>query len=581
MFSAMKILLIYPYFLEKRIDEQDIGAPPMGLYYVGAMLKKHGHAVDILNLNRQRLSDVEIKKEISKSAPDLIGFSILHGNRWGAIDAASLAKEVVPDAPIVFGGVGATFLWKFLLTHFKQIDYAISGEGEYSFLNLAECIEKKKTDQIRHITGTAFWDKGKICYAGDSEFINDLDALPSPADYFTFQHLSVSRGCPENCSFCASPKLWKRRTRFHSADYFVGMVEALFRKGVTFFYVSDDNFTLKKSLAMDICRKIIEKKLPVSWAAISRSDRVDEQVLKWMKKAGCIQVSYGIESGNDAIRKKFNKNLKKKDIRNAFAWTAKWGMMARAYFIYGSPKETWESVEDSINLMKEIKPLGMIAYMLALFPGTALYDEWVKKEKIKEDIWLKRMEDILYFQTDGALTEERIVGFGKKIRSEFYQNLPGFARAISASHDACFGRGPGGFGRDAHPDFRPEFYADFYSRLAMTFSHGDYSKRDEIFQSDAAAQRLYEISLSWHPDHRAYLGLGVIRQKNMEFETSIEILEKGAAHYPESEPLAICLGISHMNAGHIRKAMACFEKFPDSPQAAGYLDLCRQTAAPD
>jgi len=576
MFSAMKILLIYPYFLEKRIDEQDIGAPPMGLYYVGAMLKKHGHAVDILNLNSRKMSAAEIKKQISQSMPDLIGFSILHANRWGGIDVASLAREVVPGVPIVFGGVGATFLWKFLLAHFKQIDYAIVGEGEYPFLNLAECIEKKETDNIRRIPGVAFRDKGAICYTGDSEFIKDLDALPSPADYFSFQHLSVSRGCPENCSFCASPALWKRRTRFHSADYFVAMMETLFKKGVTFFYVSDDNFTLKKELAIDICRKIIAKKLPVSWAAISRADRVDEEVLKWMKKAGCIQVSYGIESGNDAIRKKFNKNLEKKDIRNAFALTTKWGMMARAYFIYGAPGETWESVEDSMDLMKEIKPLGIIAYMLALFPGTALYDEWVKKEKIKEDIWLERVEDILYFETDGALTREMTMGFGKKIRSGFYENLPGFVDAISLSHNARFGRGQGNVPSDSDPDFHPDFYADFYSRLAMTFSHGAYSTRDEIPESDAMAERLYETSLSWHPNHRAYLGLGVIKQKKMEFHESIEMLGKGAAHYPLSEPLAICLGISHMNVGHIHEAMACFEKFPDSPQAAGYLDMCRQ-----
>jgi len=133
----MRILLVYPYFTDKRIDEQDIIAPPTGLYYVGAMLKKHGCRVNILNLNSPEISMPVIKKKLSDIKPDIIGFSIVHANRWGAIDVAGLAREAVPSAAIVFGGVGAAFLWKFLLSRFKRIDYVIVGEGERLFSSSA------------------------------------------------------------------------------------------------------------------------------------------------------------------------------------------------------------------------------------------------------------------------------------------------------------------------------------------------------------------------------------------------------------------------------------------------------------
>ena len=85
-----------------------------------------------------------IEETFRKKKPDVIGFSIVHANRWGGIEIARLAKRILPKVKIVFGGVGTTFLWEHLLTHFNEIDYAVLGEGEYSFLNLIQCIEKEK-----------------------------------------------------------------------------------------------------------------------------------------------------------------------------------------------------------------------------------------------------------------------------------------------------------------------------------------------------------------------------------------------------------------------------------------------------
>jgi anaerobic magnesium-protoporphyrin IX monomethyl ester cyclase len=142
------------------------------------------------------------------------------------------------------------------------------------------------------------FEKRETFKTNDREPVADLDSLPMPADHFTFQHISLTRGCPAGCTFCGSPAFWKRRVRFHSADYFVTQMERLREKGVTFFFVSDDTFTLKRELVIDICRRIIESRLNIIWVAISRVDCVDEEMLRWMRRAGCTQISYGVESGS-------------------------------------------------------------------------------------------------------------------------------------------------------------------------------------------------------------------------------------------------------------------------------------------
>ena len=156
----MKIFLVYPYFLDARLSAEDIQTPPMGLYYLGAALKEHGHEVDVLNWHDiQRTPDV-IEATLRARKPDVVGFSILHANRWGGIDIARLAKRLNPATTVVFGGVGATHLWEHLLTHFPEIDYIVRGEGEHTFLNLIRCLAAGDLGAIGTLSGLALRTDG-------------------------------------------------------------------------------------------------------------------------------------------------------------------------------------------------------------------------------------------------------------------------------------------------------------------------------------------------------------------------------------------------------------------------------------
>lgn len=552
----MKILIIYPYCLEDRIREDDVSVPPMGVYFVGAMLKENGYVVEILNFWNIR-SPGKIREVFEEKKPDIVGFSILHANRWGGIEMAGIAKQADPKVKIVFGGIGATFLWEHLLSGFEEIDAVVIGEGERTFLRLAEYY-KAGRGKPGDIPGIAFRKGGELVNTGPVEAIADLDALPNPARYFEYQHVTLSRGCPENCVFCGSPSFWGRRLRFHSPDYFVDQLQLLYNKGVSFFYFSDDNFCIQKDRAVEVCDKIIERGLDITWAAISRVSHVDERVLSRMKKAGCVQISYGVESGSKRIRDRLNKKITDEQIEKAFSMTTKYGILPRAYIIYGSPGETRETIKRSVKLMDRIRPLSAVFYILDVFPGTALYSDLKKRTNITDDVWMQRIEDIMYFETDPKLTRDMILEFGETLRSNFYRKLPEFAEQAELVDD-------------------PDFYrtnSDFISKLAMTFTHGDYSGIGAIADKEKTATVLYEKSLGFYPDHRAFLGLGILKQKNGEYEESVRVLSQGLEHYPESEPLNMCIGISHMNLGEYEKALPHFLKFKTSKEAAHHIENC-------
>lgn len=557
----MKILLIYPYFLEDRVHEEEISFVPLGVYYVGAVLKENNYDVEILNWHKVNKTSYDvIKQTLIEKEPDVIGFSIMHANRWGGIEIARIAKQIDPKVKIVFGGIGTTFLWKHLLKHFKEVDYTVIGEGEYTFLTLLKCIQKQNYKQIRNVKGIAYRKKGKIVKTKPAEIVHNLDKLPIPAKYFNYQHVSLTRGCPGSCTFCGSPQFWGHKVRFHSSDYFVNQIELLFKKGITFFYFSDDTFTLKKDIVIEICKKILDRGLKIVWVAISRVNYVNDEVLYWMRKAGCIQISYGVESGSEKIRKILNKNIKTDQIKKAFTLTPKYGIMARAYFIYGCPGESWDTIQDTINLIHEIKPLSIIFYILDIFPGTALYSDFKKRCNMTDDIWLKRIEDIIYFQSDPDLSQDMILAFGQKLKSHYYENLAGFADKIEVIDD-----------KELY-----EMHADFFSRLGMTFDYGDYVNIEAIKDKDRIAERLYKKSLSYYSDHRAFLGLGIIKQKMGEYIQSAKILSQGIEYFPESEQLNICLGISYMNLREYNKALPYFLKFKDSKEATCYITACNK-----
>jgi len=466
---------------------------------------------------------------------------------------------------VVFGGVGATFLYQHLLQFFPEIDVIVLGEGERTLPLLLDCLSEKNSRGLQHIQGIAYRHEGKIIDTGRPDPIENLDDLPIPAAYFKYQHISTSRGCVWECAFCGSPAFWERRVRYRSPVHVLRELRALYRKGLRFFYFCDDTLTIKKERVIQICRKIIEEGLEISWFAISRVSDIDEEILYWMRRAGCIQLSYGVESGSEEIRNVLKKRITSEEIKRAFHLTVQYGILPRAYFIYGSPGESDKTIEESIELMKEIKPLSAIFYALDVFPGMALYESLKKKGVLGDDLWNNRIEGLLYAEIDSHLTHNHVRAFGRRLRGAFYKNLSTFVEAIQLVDQ-----------KELYP-----FHADFCSRLAMTFSHGDYSQIKTIRDKERIAETLFRKALDYAPDHRAFLGLSLLLQKRGKWNESSHFLKEGLEWFPSSEHIHLALGVNYMNCREYGEALSWFSKFPHSEKARYYIALCEQaTRAP-
>ena len=265
-----------------------------------------------------------------------------------------------------------------------------------------------------------------------------------------------------------------------------------------------------------------------------------------------------MESGSKKIRNLLNKKISNDDIEETFAMTLKYGILPRAYFIYGCPGETHRTISETIDLIKKIKPLVIHFFVLSLFPGTRLYEDYKKKMKVTDDIWLNKIEDIKYFETDPKLSREDVFLFGKTLRAQYYEMIPKIVDAIELVD-------------------KKEFYplhADFCSRLGMTFDHGDYANNDAIKDKERIAEHLYLKALTYHPHPSAYLGLGILNQKKSAYHESIRILSEGIQYFPDNEQLNMCLGVSHVNIGDFKTALSYFLKFQHSKQALSFIVNC-------
>jgi radical SAM superfamily enzyme YgiQ (UPF0313 family) len=561
----MRVLLVYPYFLEPRMHEDDVRAMPMGLYAIGAALKNAGYEVALFNGYGFQGQADRIQEVIERFRPDVLGCSILNANRWGGIEIARLAKGIDAGIVTVFGGVGASFLWAHLLNHFPEIDYAVIGEGEQTILELMACIRSNDLDGLQRIGGLARRVDGRATATPCELPVENLDCLPDPSRHFSYPHVALTRGCPAACRFCGSPAIWGRKVRFHSAGCFVDRLARLVNRGLRFFYFSDDTFTLRKRLVIDVCREILDRRLDINWVAISRVDAVDAEVLAWMRRAGCIQISYGIESGNPGIRALLNKRLSAADIANAFALTTRFGILPRAYFIYGCPGETDATIQETLDLIQAIKPLDAIFYMLAIFPGTGLYRDYLARSGQNDDIWCRRIEDLLYHETDPQLSAEQVRTWGQTLREGFYRRLPDFVAAIELENDPAFNR----------------LHADFLSRLGLTFQQGDFARIPAIPLKNKVARSLHQRSLGYYPDPRAFLGLALLEQQCGHFHKAVAEAQKGLVHCPDSRMLKTCLVVNRMNLGDFHEALEDLQRLEARPETIDMIIACLQALGRD
>ena len=191
MVKQQKILLVNPSCLDKRISGEDAYIVPIGLWYIGAVLIENGFDTKIINLADTRDDPVKVfQKIVATEQPDVIGFSVTNPNRFNAMECAGAARLLKPGITIVFGGPAPTFLADHLLNACPGIDFIVTGEGEITFLELLNQLEKKTDVSFEQIHGLVYKKGNNSFRTPQRSPVKTLDDLVHPSKYFSYQHLS-------------------------------------------------------------------------------------------------------------------------------------------------------------------------------------------------------------------------------------------------------------------------------------------------------------------------------------------------------------------------------------------------------
>ncbi len=372
--------------------------PPIGLLYVAtSLIKNSKHQVKVLDASIDRLSIEQIRQQIREFAPDVVGMTLTTFSLLESIKIAKAAKEVNEKVKIVVGGIHL-HIFPYETVNLGCFDYGVLGEAEYSAVRLMDAIESGA--DLSDVKGVIYRQNGKATFTGMPDFIEDLNAISFPdrtlVPYKRYNSIIAkanpvnimvtSRGCPFRCTFCDRPHLGKR-FRMRSADNVVDEFEECSRLGIKEILVYDDTFTANRQRVIDICKKMIERKIKIYWGVRARVDTVNEEMLRLLKEAGCVRLNYGVESGNPEILKRLNKGITLEQVETAFRLTKKYKMDALAYFMIGCPGDTKETIRDSVEFAKKLEADYVHFTILMPFPATAVYQEAMEKGLIKGDVW--------------------------------------------------------------------------------------------------------------------------------------------------------------------------------------------------
>ena len=398
----MKVTFLNPPQTNSKYKFLGVVAPSLGIGYMAAVLEKNGYDVDVLDASALELTYDEIGEEILKRNPDIVSISALTPTIGVALDSADKIKQVKPDTIVVLGGYHPTFEYESVLEE-PSVDVVVRGEGEYTFLDLVRTVENG--GDLADVQGLAFHDENNfsLVVTPDRPIIEDLDELPFPAFHLfpmeKYRILNITtnvatiittRGCPMQCSFCSSAALHGHHLRRRSPENVCDEIEVrLNEQNIDTIAFMDDTFTLNKKFVRDFCAEIKRRNLKFWWGCTSRVDTLDEELLQLMKDSGCITIFIGVESADQQMLEKMNKNITVSKTESAFRLARKVGIRTIASCVIGMPEDTKESMKKTIDFVKRLNPNYALYSLATPYPGTRFYNETFKKNLIQIKDWSK------------------------------------------------------------------------------------------------------------------------------------------------------------------------------------------------
>jgi radical SAM superfamily enzyme YgiQ (UPF0313 family) len=373
----MRVLFVVPRSFNPKQMYREY---PLGVGFLGTLLKQAGHEVRIFDQNIEGIEDARLFEEIAVFDPAVVGFSVITPNYPVARKQIGELKTRHPRIKIVCGGVHSTLFPDDLLA--DGADVVVLGEGEPVIAELMSCCESQT--EPAHIPGVSYRNQaGQTMRTPGQSKVSALDELPfvdrSLYNLARYTHHSMlaSRGCPYHCTFCCNYTGTVRSdgvaVRWH--ERVIGEIEHLRDVyGAREIFFADDIFLLRKQEILQFCRAYAARQAGVRWIGQLRADRLDPEVASAMRAAECQRVYLGIESGSDRILKDARKGMTTEQIRRGVRAALAAGLRVKTGWIYGLPG-TLEEQYQSIDFMLDLRPHEISIHQLIPFPGTIYYTE--------------------------------------------------------------------------------------------------------------------------------------------------------------------------------------------------------------
>lgn len=369
--------------------------PPVSLATTAAFLEREGHTIKVIDCPVIKLDRIALERLIEKIKPDFVFWNTATSTLNYDLDIAKSVKKAAYDSIVGVLGTHVTVLPEAALDN-PYIDMVIRREPEETIKDVCSC-EKGKWETVY---GISYKDPNteNIHHNPDRKFLAPED-IPWPAWHCLdispyrlplkgrpFLIVAPIRGCPFLCNFCTASIYYGKRLRKRPVTNIVDEIEAnIERFKVNDFFVWADTFTADKKYVEKFCREITARGLKISWVCNSRVDTVNMKMLSMMKKAGLWMISFGLESGSDAILKQTGKNITAKQSEIAVSMAHQTGIKTSGHFIFGLPGETEKSMRKTLAFALDL-PLDIAQfYAAAPFPGTGLYRQALKSKWLRKD----------------------------------------------------------------------------------------------------------------------------------------------------------------------------------------------------
>lgn len=367
------VLLISPPF-------KGLLREPMGLYNLAGVLNSGGISTALMDFNVELPTRSSFRRHLKDLKPEMVGVTCYTFNFSVAVEILREVKRVAPNVTTVMGGVHASALPERILGDTPDLDFIVVGEGELTFLEL--CRRVLDGDDGSQIKGLAHRSGDEVAVNPPRELISDLDDLPVPDrgllpfDKYPVAAVQTSRGCPYNCIFCNINRFYGRKMRLREprrvAEECQTLTEKYNRDRIFFF---GDSFTFRSDWTEDLCDEVLRRGLRFTWGCETRVDNVTLPLLRKMRRAGCTEIQFGIEYGDEEILKRLGKEITLGAIGDAVRWAKKAGLFVDAFFNFNVPGEDRETMESTFDLIQKNPVDAIEINLLTPYPGTALWDD--------------------------------------------------------------------------------------------------------------------------------------------------------------------------------------------------------------